>query len=117
VTKKGLTLDELKKIFPHLAQELRGENQSMPISGVRSDPSPTEEWKGYSPDVIDFLRRCTTIAEGLEIIDFLESQQEITPDYAKRLRKQLRNQGIRSFGSKKEQDFYLKKARKPSTSC
>ena len=114
MTEKGLTLDELKKIFPHLAKELNGENQSIPISGVRSDPSSTEEWKGYSPDVIDFLRRCTTIAEGLEIIDFLEAQQEITPDYAIRLRKQLKDQGIRSFGSKKEKDFYLKKAQKPT---
>lgn len=110
MAKKGLTLDELKKIFPHLIQELNGTNQSMLISGVRSDPAQTESWRGYTPDVIDFLRRCTTIAEGLEIIDFLESQQEITPEYAQRLRKQLQNQGIRSFGSKKGQDFYLKKS-------
>jgi hypothetical protein len=110
VTKKGLTLDELKKIFPHLAQELKGSDQSMPISGVRSDPSQTENWRGYSPDIIDFLRRCTTITEGLEIIAFLESQQEITPDYAKQLRKQLHNQGLRSFGSKKKQEFYIKKS-------
>jgi hypothetical protein len=114
VTKKGLTLDELKKVFPHLAHELKGENQSMPISGIRSDPSSIEDWRGYRPDVIDFLRRCTTIAEGLEIIDFLEAQQEITPDYAAQLRTQLQDQGIRSFGAKKEKDFYLKKAKKPS---
>ena len=107
---KGLTLDELKKIFPHLAKELNGEIQSMPISGVRSDPSSTENWRGYSPDVIDFLRRCTTLAEGLEIIDFLEVQQEISSEHATRLRKQLKDQGVRSFGSKKEKDFYLKKA-------
>ena len=111
---KGLTLDELKKIFPHLADELKGENQSMPISGVRSDPSSMEDWRGYSPDVIDFLRRCTTIAEGLVIIDFLEVKQEITPDYAARLRTQLKDQGLRSFGSKKEKDFYLKEAQKSS---
>lgn len=115
MTKKGLTLNELKKIFPHLAQELNGENQTIPISGVRSDSSLMENWRGYSPDVIDFLRRCATIAEGLEVIDFLESQQEITPDYALRLRNQLKNQGIRSFGSKKETDFYLKRARKRSS--
>jgi hypothetical protein len=113
VTEKGMTLNELKKIFPHLAKELNGKNQSLPISGVRFDPSSTEDWSEYSPDVIDFLRRCTTLTEGLEIIDFLEAQQEITPDYAIQLRKQLQDQGIRSFGSKKENDFYLKKAQKP----
>jgi len=112
VSEKGLTLDELKKIFPHLVKELNGENQSMPISGVRSDPSSTENWRGYSPDVIDFLRRCTTLVEGLEIINFLEAQHELTPEYATQLRKQLQDQGIRSFGSKKEKDFYLKKAQK-----
>lgn len=115
MTKKALTLNELKKIFPHLAQELKGSDQSMPISGVRSDPSLTEDWRGYNPDVIDFLRRCTTITEGLEIVNYLESQQEITPDYAKKLRKQLQNQGIRSFGSKKEHDFYLKKSQNPTS--
>ena len=112
MTEEGLTLDELKKIFPHLAKELNGDNRSISISGIRSDPSSMEDWRGYSPDVIDFLRRCTTLAEGLEIIDFLETQQEITPDYATRLRKQLKDRGIRSFGSKKEKDFYLKKAQK-----
>lgn len=113
MTEKGLTLDKLKKIFPHLTKELNGENQKMPISGIRSDLSSTEDWRGYSPDVIDFLRRCTTLAEGLEIIDFLEAQHEITSDYAIRLRKQLKDRGIRSFGSKKEKDFYLKKTQKP----
>jgi hypothetical protein len=115
VTKKELTLNELKKIFPHLAQELKGSDQSIPISGVRSTPSLTEDWRGYNPDVIDFLRRCTTITEGLEIISYLESQQEITPNYAKKLRKQLHNQGIRSFGLKKEQDFYLKQSQTSSS--
>jgi hypothetical protein len=116
VTEKGMTLDELKKIFPHLAKELNGENQSLPISGVRFDSSSTEDWRRYSPDVIDFLRRCTTLTEGLEIIDFLEAQQEITPGYAIQLRKQLKDKGIRSFGSKKENDFYLKKAQNPPES-
>lgn len=112
MAEKGLTLDELKKIFPHLSKELNGEDHTMPISGVRSDPSSTEDWRGYSPDVIDFLRRCTTLTEGLEIIDFLEARHEITSDYARALRKQLKDQGIRSFGSKKEKDFYLKKTQK-----
>jgi hypothetical protein len=39
----------------------------------------------------------------------LEGRGEISPDYAKRLKEQLKKKGVRSFGSKKEEDHYLKK--------
>ena len=38
----------------------------------------------------------------------MEKRREISPEYAKKLRKQLREKGVRSFGSKKEDDYYLR---------
>jgi hypothetical protein len=60
------------------------------------------------PDVIDFLRRCDTKDQAEEIVAYMERRGEIEKQYADKLRKQLKKEGVRSFGSKKEHDYYLK---------
>lgn len=103
----------LKKMFPRLAEELEGEKQKISIDSVRSDretaeKASTRRFTGYNPDVIDFIRRCDNQKQAEEIIGYLEKRGEINRSYAQRLRKQLREKGVRSFGSKKEDDYYLK---------
>ena len=44
----------------------------------------------------------------MEIIMYMEKRNKITSEYAKRLRDQLREKGLRSFGSKKGADYYLR---------
>jgi hypothetical protein len=88
-------------------------NWETKISSVRSDPTTGEKavsrrFTGYTPDVIDFLRRCDKVEQAEEIIGYLEKRKEISFEYARKLRKQLKEKGIRSFGSKKEDDYYLK---------
>ena len=61
------------------------------------------------PDVIDFIRRCNTEGEAEQIIVYLEKKGEISKEYATKLIKQLKSEGVRSFGSKKEENYYLKK--------
>lgn len=102
-------------MFPNLAKEMEAKEQRIAITSVRSDLQIAEEassrkFAGYMPDVIDFLRRCDKEHQAKEIIDYLERREEISHDYAKRLRKQLKEKGVRSFGSKKEDDYYLKQA-------
>jgi len=58
------------------------------------------------PDVIDFIRRCDNEEQAVEIIDFMEKRKEINSTYAQRLKRQLREKGVRSFGSKKKDDYY-----------
>ncbi len=104
---------KLKKMFPNLAEELESGAQKKTIHSVRSDHNAGEKaasncFSGYTPDIIDFLRRCDTDEQCLEIIKYLEKRKEITADYATKLKKQLKDKGVRSFGSKKEDDFYLK---------
>lgn len=105
---------EFKKIFPRLAEELENKEQKIGITSVRSDlktgeKASSRKFVGYTPDVIDFLRRCDNEKQAKEIIGYLEKRGEISQEYARRLRKQLKKKGVRSFGTKKEDDYYLKR--------
>jgi hypothetical protein len=105
--------ERFRKMFPHLSKELEGKEHRIAVTSVRTDvqtgeKASSEKFAGYMPDVIDFLRRCDTDQQAEEIICYLEGRREISQDYARRLRKQLKERGVRSFGSKKEDDYYLK---------
>lgn len=100
-------------MFPHLAKELEGMEQRVAIDSVRSDvqtgeKASSDKFSTYMPDVIDFLRRCDNEKQAEEIINYLQKRGEISFDYAQRLRKQLDDKGVRSFGTKKEEGYYLK---------
>ena len=102
-----------KKMFPHLAKEMEVKEHGVAITSVRSDAQTAEEassekFAGYIPDVIDFIRRCDNEQQAKEIINYMEKRGEINREYAQRLRKQLKEKGVRSFGSKKEDGYYLK---------
>lgn len=104
-----------RKMFPHLADELEGGESKVEVTSVRSEGDAGEKatparLDSYDPDVIDFIRRCDTEEEAEEIIQYLEKRSEISQEYAKKLLKQLRQKGVRSFGPKKEDDYYLKHA-------
>jgi len=100
-----------KTMFPHLSREMEHKPNRVGISSVRSDvqrgeKASSKRFDGYMPDVIDFIRRCDNEQQAGEIIDFLESRQEIDSAYAQRLKRQLRERGVRSFGPKKQDDYY-----------
>jgi hypothetical protein len=112
--KMAIDKKRLRKMFPHLTQELEAGDSRITITSVRSDlrageTASSRKFANYMPDVIDFLRRCDTERQAEEIICYLEGRREISRDYARRLKKQLKEKGVRSFGSKKEDDYYLKK--------
>ena len=48
------------------------------------------------------------IEQAEEIINYLEKRCEISSEFAKNLRNQLKTKGVRSFGMKKEDEYYLK---------
>ncbi len=104
-----------RDMFPHLAEELEGEEHIAPITSVRSDlqtgeKASSRKFVNYMPDVIDFIRRCDNEEQAEEIIDYLERRGEVKREYARRLRRQLKEKGVRSFGPKKEEDYYSKQA-------
>ncbi|MBS7615907.1 DUF2095 family protein [Candidatus Bathyarchaeota archaeon] len=100
-------------MFPNLARELESGENKVCMNSVRTDAKAGEkiaskQFTHYDPDVIDFIRRCDTEEQAEEIINYMEKRGEITKDYANKLRKQLKDKGVRSFGPKKEENYYLK---------
>jgi hypothetical protein len=114
VSKMKINKKTLEKFFPHLAREIEIRDQGVNITSVRSETKRGEEassrkFAGYKPDVIDFIRRCDNKKQAEEILEYLENRGKITSSYAKKLRKQLKERGVRSFGTKKEDDYYARK--------
>ncbi len=105
--------ETFKKMFPNLAKELETGENKVTVNSVRTDnqtgeKASSQRFINYTPDVIDFIRRCDTEEQAEEIITYLEKKGEVQGHYAEKLRKQLKEKGIRSFGPKKEKDYYLK---------
>jgi hypothetical protein len=109
-----LEKEAFKKMFPTLAKELGSGENKVSVNSVRTDDKAGErhvargKFAQYLPDVIDFIRRCETLEQAEEIIGYMERRGEIDGLYAEKLRKQLKEKGVRSFGAKKEEDYYLK---------
>jgi hypothetical protein len=102
-----------KKMFPNLSKELEGGDSKVAIDSVRTDSGAAEKalsnkFRHYNPTVVDFIRRCNTEMEAEAIIEYLEKRGELTREYAEKLRKQLKKEGVRSFGSKKGENYYFK---------
>jgi len=104
-----------KKMFPNLAEEIKGDKSKVRINSVRSDPKAGEKaaskrFDNYIPDVIDFIRRCDNEKQAEEIIDYMEKRGEIDHKYAQKLKTQLKKKGVRSFGPKREEGYYLRES-------
>ncbi|MEM3596577.1 MAG: DUF2095 family protein [Candidatus Bathyarchaeia archaeon] len=107
--------ETFKRMFPNLAKEIESGEHRLSINSVRTDTevgekraSSKKNFTNYMPDVIDFIRRCDTEEQAEEIIAYMEKRGEIGKDYAAQLRRQLKAKGVRSFGPKKEENYYLK---------
>ena len=101
-------IEEFKRRFPHLAEEiLSGKTKSIRLKVYIIDP-----WRGYAPTVVDYIRRCKTIEEAFEVLDYLVKRNELSLEEAEKYREMLRNGGIEAFGGRKEDNYYYKEARK-----
>ncbi len=106
--------DRFEEAFPALSDEMRtGKTKTYRVSGVRLEMKDEEstdteqEYTTFLPDVVDYIRRCDTVSQALEIVEYLAKRGEISLSQATAIRRQLKTQGLRSFGSKKEKDYYL----------
>ncbi len=122
-------------MFPHLFEELESGDVKVPINGVRKNAaeaegeltegcncgecadeveevtqstSASDKLRHFNPQAVDFLRRCDTEAQAEEIISYLQKKGEITCEYAQHLRCQLKKDGVRAFGPKKEENHYFR---------
>ncbi|MCD6591394.1 MAG: DUF2095 family protein [Thaumarchaeota archaeon] len=106
--------ETFRKLFPNLYREMELKKMSIPIDAVRQDQEEAEKEASRPrapsmPTPIDYLRRCEDDKEAFEVIDYLEKRGEISKEQAERLRKQVREHGVRSFGKKKEWGYYSTK--------
>jgi hypothetical protein len=119
----------LKKMFPHLYSELEGPSENrVSIDAVNADSEVDKEaieiedvceeeflkpakeadkLRDFNPSAVDFIRRCDTDEQAQEIISYLKKKGELTQKQAKELECQLKREGVRSFGSKKEENYYF----------
>jgi hypothetical protein len=101
-----------KKMFPRLAEEMEGGKSRLNVNTVSSDragerPAASKRFDDYDPTVTDFLCRCDNAKQAEEIIDYMEGRGEIDSQCAQKLRIQLKKRGVRSFGAKREEGYYL----------
>ena len=100
-----------KKFFPHLAGEMENWVSRVKLGDTEEDegdgaPVNSRKWAGHEPDVVDFIQRCETAEQAREIIEYMEAKGEITSDRATILRRQLMEEGLESFGKRKDEGFY-----------
>jgi hypothetical protein len=105
---------EFKRRFPNLAEEIESRRGTFDIANVDGvnivEKAGIDSFAGHIPTAIDYLRRCDNDEQAEATINYLEKKGEITREYADQLRKSLREHGIRGFGPKKEDDYYLRRA-------
>ena len=113
-----VTRERFRKNFPNLAKEVDGGREKVTLNSVRSSTKVGEKaakaeknLANFDPDVVDFIRRCDNEKQAEEIIAYMEKRGEISTRHAQKLRQQLRERGVRSFGSKKEEGYYFNQNR------
>lgn len=108
---EAMERDLFKKFFPHLAKEMekgtsRAKLDEQRDQEKRGNMENSRKWAGHDPSVVDFIRRCETVEQALEVVEYLERRGEVTPRRAADLRLQLEREGLRGFGTMKKSGFY-----------
>ncbi len=118
----------VKKMFPNLIKELEEGENRVRIDSVGAENTKAEEatnsrkgqlpskrgnaevdrFRHYNPNVVDFIRRCETANQAEEIVAYMLKRNEISESFALEIRDQIKREGLRSFGPKKEDDYYCK---------
>jgi hypothetical protein len=115
-TKDNLTVEydreDFQKSFPHLIGEL---NTKKSLSGIEIGGVSYDKMTPEDPNLVDFILRCSTDEEAIDIINFLEKRNEITSAEADRTRKQIKSEGLTSFGPRKISNYYEQVFRKKNT--
>lgn len=117
---QNITVDELREQFPSLYSELVEKKMSLEVDQVEEDlitSTLREEERqdqdlfgDFEPNILDFLARAKEDSEGLEIINFVEKQNQISSKSAEELREKIKNDGIRSFGPLRFSNYYFRKS-------
>ena len=116
---------ELETFTPHILAEISKENKTLRIDSIKhenksSNDHPKKVYSSHlpseliNPGVIDFIRRCSTQEEAVEILDYLFKKAEIRQEEYQKLKKQICQEGglkkiIEESGGFKKPGYYLRK--------
>ena len=107
-TRESEVEEEFKENYPALHREIRegeiniSESEMRTASGSKKD----RKFQGYIPGVVDFICRCETEEEAMEIIDYMLKKGDLTEDYAEMLKNQLKEKGLEFFGEHRTPGYY-----------
>ncbi|MEM3646803.1 MAG: DUF2095 family protein [Thermofilum sp.] len=76
-----------------------------------SESSEPKNLRGYVPNVFDYIRRCDSVEEALQILDFLVSRRELPEKVACVIKERIMEKGLRFYGPKKQVGYYVEKYR------
>jgi hypothetical protein len=117
---QNISIDKIREKFPALYTELTNEKMSLRIDEVRDEShsfssrenemQSLDPFSNYEPNIFDFLARARTDEEGLEIIDFLNTQGQISAEIAEELTEKIKISGIRCFGAKRSANYYHRRS-------
>jgi len=100
--------EDFKEHFPAIHREITEGNEKLEEEEIRTSSGikHVRRFRGYTPGVVDFICRCETKEEAIEIIEYLLKKGELSEEYAASLRKQLNEKGLEFFGEHREPGYY-----------
>jgi len=112
--------EDLKKHFPNLTSEIVQSKKHLLIDAVRTkeeykeDPFETYKEDLSNPGVFDFIRRCESLKDALDIIEYLFKRKEIPEELYHLIKELLKeedglNKLISKIGGYKEPGYYQNK--------
>ncbi|MHA1198359.1 MAG: DUF2095 family protein [Candidatus Heimdallarchaeaceae archaeon] len=102
--------EELQNHFPVLFKEIVGGEENIMEDEIRTSTGSKKvrKFMAYTPGVIDYICRCSTVDEAMEIITYMQLKGDISENHADQLRKQLQEKGLEFFGEHRAPGYYEK---------
>jgi hypothetical protein len=111
---------DLEKHFPNLTSEIKQSKQQISIDAVRTNKElKSDLLENYkedisNPGIFDFIRRCRSKDEALEILNYLLKRKEITNELHDHIQQLLLQEDglsilLNRIGGYKEPGYYQKK--------
>jgi len=100
--------EDFQSHFPAIYREIMEGEDQIQEEEIRTTTGikKVRKFKGYTPGVIDFICRCSTEEEALEIIEYMYKKGDISEEHANLLKKQLKEKGLDFFGEHRAPGYY-----------
>lgn len=102
--------EDFQSHFPVLYREIMEGEDKIQEDEIRTPAGSKKarKFKGHTPGVIDFICRCSTEEEALEIIEYMFKKGDVSEGHTNELKKQLKEKGLEFFGKHQKPGYYEK---------